>query len=88
MVAVQTSPNASPSAEWICCLDKRCVDVIPSEPRSLFPRPSVSFSRFGVIQSQPAVAACAARNHDAAFVVAHKKRSISGVVKLVVLRVI
>ncbi|XP_035527383.1 rap guanine nucleotide exchange factor 4-like [Morone saxatilis] len=23
MVAVQTSPNSSPSAEWICCLDKR-----------------------------------------------------------------
>ncbi|XP_059199765.1 rap guanine nucleotide exchange factor 4-like isoform X1 [Centropristis striata] len=23
MVAVQTSPNLSPSAEWICCLDKR-----------------------------------------------------------------
>ncbi|XP_032386921.1 rap guanine nucleotide exchange factor 4 isoform X1 [Etheostoma spectabile] len=23
MVAVHTSPNASPSAEWICCLDKR-----------------------------------------------------------------
>uniref|UniRef100_A0A3Q3W2V7 Rap guanine nucleotide exchange factor 4 n=1 Tax=Mola mola TaxID=94237 RepID=A0A3Q3W2V7_MOLML len=23
MVAVRTSPNSSPSAEWICCLDKR-----------------------------------------------------------------
>ncbi|TNN78195.1 hypothetical protein EYF80_011700 [Liparis tanakae] len=23
MVAVQMSPNSSPSAEWICCLDKR-----------------------------------------------------------------
>ncbi|XP_030258285.1 rap guanine nucleotide exchange factor 4-like isoform X1 [Sparus aurata] len=23
MVAVQTSPNSAPSAEWICCLDKR-----------------------------------------------------------------
>lgn len=40
MVAVQMSPNSSPSAEWICCLDKRwavaracacmCMCVFPS----------------------------------------------------------
>lgn len=56
MVAVQTSPSLSPSAEWICCLDKRWV------------KPSAVPQR-GFIQprqrdrSGPAIAACVVCQH-------------------------
>lgn len=37
MVAVHTSPNSSPSAEWICCLDKRWVNTLHETlPRRAF----------------------------------------------------
>lgn len=79
MVAVQTSPNASPSAEWICCLDKRWVDgktlraafVISTTPFVSFSTASAWFNRGRRSLRVRRRAITAGRRH--AFVIAHKQ---------------
>lgn len=73
MVAVRASPNASPSAEWIYCLDKRCVDVRPPSRGCYFPDPPCHSAASVAAGGRCVCGAQSRRRH--AFVAAHKEAS-------------